>query len=61
MDEFTKNKTVIVIAHRLSTVTDSYKIYCIENGMIMESGSHEELLETGGHYAKLYKTQFGIK
>ena len=61
LDKFTKNKTVIVIAHRLSTVIDSNKIYIVEDGKITESGNHEDLLKQDGHYARLYKTQFKVK
>lgn len=51
-------RTSIVIAHRLSTIRDADQILVISNGMIMEHGRHEELLEAGGLYAELYRTQF---
>ena len=61
LEKFTQNKTVIVIAHRLSTIIDSNIIYVVIDGKIDESGTHEELIKTDGHYSKLYKTQFAIK
>lgn len=58
LDNLMKNKTVIVIAHRLSTIIDSNKIIVINDGKIIEEGSHETLLNQNGSYASLYKTQF---
>jgi len=51
-------RTSIVIAHRLSTVRDADKILVVEAGRIVEEGTHEALLERGGLYAELYRTQF---
>ncbi len=53
-EELAKGRTTIVIAHRLSTVRDADRIVVIEDGLIVEEGSHQELLEKGGAYAKLY-------
>ena len=53
-----RGRTSFVIAHRLSTVTDADLILYMEEGKIVESGSHEALLEKGGHYAALYNSQF---
>lgn len=53
-----QNKTSIVIAHRLSTVRKADKIVVMERGQIIETGTHKELLETGGTYKKLYELQF---
>ena len=50
-----KGKTVIMIAHRLSTVCHSDRIFVLEQGRIAEQGRHEELLRSGGLYAKMWK------
>jgi ATP-binding cassette subfamily B protein len=49
-------RTAIVIAHRLSTITDADAIVVVDNGEIVQQGTHAELLETGGLYAELYHT-----
>ncbi|WP_223180819.1 ABC transporter ATP-binding protein [Streptomyces griseicoloratus] len=51
-------RTSVVIAHRLSTIRDADQILVVEAGRITERGTHEELLEAGGLYADLYRTQF---
>ena len=53
-EKLSKNKTVVMIAHRLSTITNAGCIYVLENGHIVESGKHEELLETKGVYAHMW-------
>ena len=53
-----KDRTTIVIAHRLSTVLDADKIYVLDRGQIVESGTHGELLSRGGLYARLYQRDF---
>lgn len=53
-----KNSTSILIAHRLSTVRSADRIIVMEKGKIIEIGSHEKLLDQGGHYATLYNTYF---
>lgn len=53
-----KNKTVIMIAHRLRTIYKAQKIYVIQNGKIVERGNHQELLAKNGIYKKLYELQF---
>ena len=54
MDKLMKNRTVFVIAHRLSTVRNANAILVLEHGKVMERGTHEELLELKGIYYKLY-------
>jgi ATP-binding cassette subfamily B protein len=51
-------RTSLVIAHRLSTIRDADQILVIDDGRIVERGRHEELVEAGGLYAELYRTQF---
>jgi ATP-binding cassette, subfamily B, bacterial len=58
LDLIMKRTTSILIAHRLSTVKAADRIITIENGKIIEEGSHQQLLEMGGHYANLYDTYF---
>ena len=55
--ELTKNKTTIVIAHRLSTILNANKIYVIDNGYILENGTHEELLKISKTYKNFYEKQ----
>ena len=54
-----EGKTVIAIAHRLSTIARMDRLVVIEQGRIVESGTHEELLRLGGHYEKLWRHQSG--
>lgn len=58
MDELMKNRTSFVIAHRLSTIKNADLILVINEGDIIESGTHEELLKKNGFYADLYNSQF---
>jgi ATP-binding cassette subfamily B protein len=53
-----KNSTSILIAHRLSTIKAADRIIVLEEGSIIEEGTHDTLLSTGGHYANLYNTYF---
>lgn len=53
-----QGRTMIIVAHRLSTIRNADKILVIENGKIIESGDHETLLAADGHYASLYRMQF---
>jgi ATP-binding cassette, subfamily B, bacterial IrtB/YbtQ len=57
INQLVQNKTVIVIAHRLSTIVAADQIIVLEQGQIVESGRHHELLDRGGRYAKLWQAQ----
>ena len=59
MVEIAKGRSVVVIAHRLSTVRPAHHIYVVERGEIVEQGSHDQLLGIGGLYARLYQYQSG--
>jgi ATP-binding cassette, subfamily B, bacterial len=59
LTEALAGRTSIVIAHRLSTVRAADMILVVEDGRIVERGTHDELLARGGRYAELYETQFG--
>ncbi|NUU65262.1 lipid A ABC transporter ATP-binding protein/permease MsbA [Enterobacteriaceae bacterium BIT-l23] len=59
LDELQKNRTSLVIAHRLSTIEQADQIVVVEDGLIVERGSHTELLEHKGVYAQLHRMQFG--
>ena len=58
MDELTKGRTSFVIAHRLSTIKNADKILVMRDGDVVESGTHDELMQRGGFYAELYNSQF---
>ena len=58
MDRMMVGRTSFVIAHRLSTVRDADVILVIRDGSIVESGTHEELMRSGGFYRMLYDSQF---
>ena len=61
IDNIIKNRTVIIIAHRLSTIANADKILVMNDGKIVESGSHNELLKNNGYYKKLYDIQYDEK
>lgn len=58
MSALRQDRTSFVIAHRLSTIRDADTILVMENGQIVEQGTHEQLLDAGGAYARLYNSQF---
>jgi ATP-binding cassette subfamily B protein len=58
LDTALAGRTSLVIAHRLSTIRSADRILVVDDGRIVEAGSHEELLALGGRYADLYRTQF---
>ncbi|CAM3982108.1 ATP-binding cassette, subfamily B [Pedobacter westerhofensis] len=60
LDDFFKGRTVVVVAHRLSTVINADKIYVLENGSVVESGSHRELIDKSGAYFTLIKNQLEL-
>ena len=60
LERVMERRTSIVIAHRLSTILAADIILVIENGQIVEQGTHESLLAADGLYAELYQTQFAI-
>ena len=61
IDHALKNRTALVVAHRLSTIRNADKIIVMDHGKAVESGNHEELLRFGGLYKHLYDIQFSGK
>jgi subfamily B ATP-binding cassette protein MsbA len=61
LGRLTRDKTAIVIAHRLTTVRKADVIFVLKDGVVVESGAHDELLARGGLYARLYEIQFSDK
>ena len=58
LEQLVRDRTTLVIAHRLSTVEQADRIIVMSEGAIVESGTHSELLARDGHYAQLYRLQF---
>jgi subfamily B ATP-binding cassette protein MsbA len=58
LENLMEDRTTLVIAHRLSTVENVDQIIVLDQGRIVESGTHKELLDAGGHYSALYRMQF---
>jgi ATP-binding cassette subfamily B protein len=61
LDRVTADRTTLVIAHRLSTVRHADRIVVMEQGRIVESGRHDDLLSAGGAYANLWRVQAGLR
>ncbi|MGJ5675682.1 MAG: ABC transporter ATP-binding protein [Nostochopsis sp.] len=61
LERITVNRTTIAIAHRLSTIRNADRIYVMEYGKFIESGTHEQLLEENGVYASLWRVQSGLR
>jgi ATP-binding cassette subfamily B protein/subfamily B ATP-binding cassette protein MsbA len=59
LEHLMTGRTTFVIAHRLSTVRRADRILVVDDGRIVEQGSFAELMQRGGHFARLYQTQFG--
>jgi ATP-binding cassette subfamily B protein len=60
LDEFVKGKTVVVVAHRLSTVKNADQIIVLEKGKVVEVGTHAELSRSNGRYYELVKNQLEL-
>ena len=56
---FTRERTVVIIAHRLSTVVNADHIIVLDKGKVIEMGNHIELMKNGGNYSRLIKNQLG--
>jgi ATP-binding cassette subfamily B protein len=61
LDQALEGRTSLVIAHRLSTVRNADLILVVDDGRVVQSGTHASLLAEGGLYADLYETQFAVR
>ena len=59
-DELARGRTTLIIAHRLSTIRNAHRIIVVDDNRIVEEGTHEELLRSGGEYASLYNAQKSV-
>ncbi|HLT93439.1 MAG TPA: multidrug ABC transporter permease, partial [Membranihabitans sp.] len=57
---FLENRTVVIVAHRLSTVQHADQIIILEKGIVVESGTHEQLIQSGKNYFNLVKEQLAL-
>jgi subfamily B ATP-binding cassette protein HlyB/CyaB len=60
MKDIARGRTVLVIAHRISTVRTADRIVTLDHGRLVEDGSHDALIKTGGRYASLHRLQGGF-
>jgi ABC-type multidrug transport system fused ATPase/permease subunit len=60
LDRFTRDRTTIVVAHRLSTIKNADRVVVLHDGQIVEEGTHDELIVLGGMYLDLYQRQFAV-
>jgi subfamily B ATP-binding cassette protein HlyB/CyaB len=60
MRQIVQNRTALIVAHRLSTVRKANRILTVERGRIVEDGTHDDLIRTGGRYATLHRLQAGL-
>ena len=56
-----EGRTSVIVAHRLSTIREADVILVMRDGSVVETGTHDELLEKGGFYAKLWNSQFAVQ
>lgn len=61
LDRVTRGRTTLVIAHRLSTVRDAERVVVLDDGVVIETGGHDELVQRGGGYARLIAAQEGAR
>ena len=59
--ELARTRTILLISHRLANVVESDRIYMLQNGQVVQSGTHRELMEKGGSYADLYQYQSALE